>query len=115
VLVSSFLDKHVQYFTFGIDRPPQIELLAINFQKNFIQMPSRIRLWPTLTQVCRDQRPKVVRPLPNRLIGNKSITFGQQIFHIAKAQCEPVVKSDRLMDDLTRKAIAAVADFLHEN
>lgn len=115
MLVSSFLDQYIQDFTFGIDRTSQINLLAIDFQKNFIQMPGHMWSGPTLAQIASNQRPKVVRSLPNRLIGNKNTTFGQQIFHIAEARGEPDIEPDGLMDDLTRKPIPAIADFLHEN
>src|ERR1019366_10429958 len=39
--------------------------------------------------------------------------FRQQIFDVAKAQCEPEIEPDRLLDDLRREPVPAVADFLH--
>jgi hypothetical protein len=39
--------------------------------------------------------------------------FRQQIFDVAKAQCEPEIEPDRLLDDLGREAVATIADLGH--
>ena len=62
MLVSSFLYKDVKNFTFRIDSTPQIYLLAVNFQKYFVQMPCSIRPGPALPQSSPEQRAEMVRP-----------------------------------------------------
>ena len=39
--------------------------------------------------------------------------FRQQVFDVTEAQCEPEIEPDRLLEYLWRKAIAAIAEFLH--
>jgi len=46
-------------------------------------------------------------------VGDHDASFCQQVFDVTEAQCEPEIEPDRLLDDLWRKAVAAIADFLH--
>jgi hypothetical protein len=55
----------------------------------------------------------MVYPPPDRFVGDRDPTFRQQIFDVAKAQGEPKIEPDRLMNDLRREPISVVADFLH--
>src|SRR5208283_2557479 len=55
----------------------------------------------------------MVHPTPNRLIGHRHSAFRQRIFNVAQAEAEPEVKPYRLVNDLRRETIPAVADFLH--
>src|SRR5271156_5801397 len=55
----------------------------------------------------------MVHPTPNRLIGHRHAAFRQQIFDVAQAEGEPEVEPYRLVNDLRRETIPAVADFLH--
>jgi hypothetical protein len=55
----------------------------------------------------------MIHPAPNGLVGDHDATFRQQIFDVAKAQGEPEIQPDRLLDDLRWEAVPVVADFLH--
>ena len=55
----------------------------------------------------------MVHPTPNRLIGHRHSAFRQQIFDVAQAEGEPEVEPYRLVNDLNRETISAVADFVH--
>src|SRR5271154_5043208 len=55
----------------------------------------------------------MVHPTPNRLIRHRHSAFRQQIFDVAQAEGEPEVEPYRLVNDLRRETISAVADFLH--
>ena len=49
-----------------------------------------------------------------RAMASKSFTaFAQQIFDVAKAEREPEIEPDRLVNDLRREPISGVADFRH--
>ncbi len=43
-LVPSALDQHIEHFALGVDGAPQIDHAAIDFQIDFVQMPSRMGL-----------------------------------------------------------------------
>src|ERR1700738_2763472 len=76
-------------------------------------MPDGVGLGSTFAQVRRDQGPEMIHPAPNGLVGDHDAAFRQQVFDVTEAQCEPEIEPDRLLDDLWRKAVAAIADFLH--
>src|SRR5271166_1820608 len=55
----------------------------------------------------------MIHPTPNRLVRHRHSAFRQQIFDVAQAQGEPEVKPYRLLNDLGRETIPAVADLVH--
>src|ERR1019366_9303993 len=55
----------------------------------------------------------MVHPAAHGLIGDYDPTLGQKILDVAEAQGEPDIKPDRLLDNLGRKAVAAIADLGH--
>jgi hypothetical protein len=55
----------------------------------------------------------MVYPAPNGLVGHHNAAFCKQVFDVAKAQGEPQVEPDCLLNDLGRESVAAVADSLH--
>src|SRR5450432_939729 len=113
VLVSLALDQNFEDFALSVDGAPKIDHAAGDFQIDFIQMPGRVRSGAALAQIRRDHRPEMIHPTPNGLVGDRDAAFRQQIFDVAEAQGEPEIKPDRLLNDLGREAIPAVADFLH--
>ena len=66
----SSLDQHVEDLALGVDGAPQIDHPAIDFQIDFVQMPSRMGLGPAFAQVRCDHRPEMVHPAPDGLIGD---------------------------------------------
>src|SRR5208337_4703306 len=113
VLVSLGLDQHIEDLAFGVNRPPEVDHAAVDFQIDLVQMPSRVRFRATLSQIGRDHRSELVHPTPNRLVRHRHSAFRQQIFDVAQAEGEPEVKPYRLLNDLGREAIPAVADLVH--
>jgi hypothetical protein len=74
---------------------------------------SAVWLGPAFAQIGRDHRPEMIDPAPNRLVRDQNPTLRQQIFHIAKTECEPKIQPYSLVYDLRREPVAGVADFLH--
>ena len=72
-----------------------------------------MRLRPAFAKIGRDHGSKMVHPAAHRLIGNQDPTLSQQILDVAEAQGEPDIKPDRLLDNLGREAVAAIADLGH--
>jgi len=112
-LVAPGLDQHIEDLAFGVDGAPQIDQAAIDLQVDLIEMPRAVRPGPAFAQVRRDQRPKVVHPTPNGLVGKPNTAFRQQVFDVAQAQGESEIEPDRLMDDLRWEAKPGVADLVH--
>src|SRR5271165_5496611 len=113
MLVSLGLDQHIKDLAFGVDGSPKVDHSAVDFQIDLVEMPSRVRLQATLSQVGRDHRSEMVHPTPNCLIRNRHSALRQQILDVAQAEGEPEVEPYRLVNDLRRETIPAVADFPH--
>jgi hypothetical protein len=113
MLVSLGLDQHIEDLALSIDRSPQLDHSAVDFQINLVEMPGRVRLLATLSQVGRDHRSEMVHPTPNRLVGHRHSAFRQQILDVTQAEGEPEVEPYRSVNDLGREAVSDVAYFLH--
>ena len=61
-----------------------------------------------------DPRPEMIHPAPNGLVGNRDAAFRQQILDVAKAQREPEIEPNRPLNDLRRKPVTGIADFIHQ-
>src|SRR5580704_6058999 len=112
-LVPPALDQHIKHFALGIHGAPKIDHTAGDFQIDLVKMPGGVGRGSTFAQIRRDQGPEMIHPAPNGLVGDYDAAFRQQVFDVTEAQCEPEIEPDRLLDDLWRKAVAAIADFLH--
>ncbi len=80
ILVSLRLYKHLAS---GVESAPEVHLGPVDLQEDPVEMPGRVRLWPTPAQIRSDQWPKMIHPAPNRLVGNRNAAFGQQVFDVA--------------------------------
>jgi hypothetical protein len=54
------LDQHIEHFAFDIDGAPKIDHAAIDYQIDFVQMPSRMG---------RELKVNLVRPTTRRSVG----------------------------------------------
>src|SRR5208337_2442152 len=93
-------------------------LLLVLSRHTLVQMPHRVRLQATLSQVGRDHRSEMIHPTPNCLVGHRHSAFRQQIFDVAQAEGEPEVEPYRsepyrLVNDLGREPVSGIADFCH--
>jgi hypothetical protein len=68
MLVSLGLDQHVEDLALGVDRTPQIDHATGDLEIDLVKMQSRARLGASLAQICRDHRPKMIHPAPNRFV-----------------------------------------------
>src|SRR5208337_2707729 len=55
----------------------------------------------------------MVHPTPNSLVRHRHSAFRQQILDVTQAEGEPEVEPYRLLNDLGRESIPAVADLVH--
>jgi len=67
-----------------------------------------------LAQPSRYRRTELQHPAPHRFVGDVEPAFGQQFLDIAVAQGEAEIEPNRVMDDLGREAMAAVAERSHD-
>ena len=79
-------------------------------RRTLVQVPAIARPRATPTQASCDRGTELQYPAPHRFVGNVEPSVGQQFLDIAVAQGEAEIKPDRVLDDLGREAMAAVAE-----
>ena len=99
MIVGTRLDQHIEDLALGVDSAPQIDHAAGDFQVDFIQMPDRVGPWVAFAQIRGDDRPEMIHSAPDRFVRDRNPPFRQQIFDIAKAQREPKIEPNRLLND----------------
>jgi hypothetical protein len=73
-------------------------------------MPAIARPRTTLAQSSRDRRTELQHLSPIRFVRDVEPSFGQEFLDIAIAQGEAEIQPDRVLNDLGRKAMTAVAE-----
>jgi hypothetical protein len=111
--VASALDQHIENLALVIDGTPEIHPLAADAHHHLVQMPAIARPTATLAQPSRDRGTELEHPSPHRFVGDVEPSFGQQFLDIATAQGEAEIQPNRVLDDLGREAMAAVAERSH--
>src|SRR6478672_4310644 len=76
-------------------------------------MPDCMRLGTALAQFRCNDRSEMIYPASDCLVRNCNSALGEQILDVTKAEREPEIEPDRLVDDLRREPISGVADFRH--
>ena len=113
LLVASGSKKDLKDLAFVIESAPKIHLTAANRNEHFVEMPFRSRPGPGCANPLCDLRPEPVDPAADRLIGDMDPSLRKDILDISETECEPQIKPDCALDDIGRKAKAAVADLAH--
>src|SRR6267142_5187112 len=82
-LMATPLHENVQDMAVLIDRPPQIMTLALDCQKDLIEMPRIPGLRPAVVPLIGRLLAKLMAPLAARFIGHEDATSEQELFHVA--------------------------------
>jgi len=109
VTLASALDQHVEDLALVIDGAPEIHPLAGDAHHHLVEMPAIARPRATLAPTSRDRG----HPAPHRFVGDVEPSHGKQLLDIAVAQGEAEIEPDRVLNDLGREAMAAVAERAH--
>src|SRR5271166_3064893 len=113
VLVSLGLDQHIEDLALSVDGPPKVDHSTVDFQIDLVEMPSRMRLQATLSQLSRDHRSEMAHPTANGLVRRRHSALRQQILDVTQAERESEVEPYCLVNYLRREPVPAVADFVH--
>jgi hypothetical protein len=111
VLVALGLNQHIE--NLDVDCAPQIRHPPIDLQIDFVKVPSRGRLRAARAQLRCNHRSEMIHPTAHGFVGDRDPALGQQILDVAKAEGEPEIKPDRVVNDLSREPISRVADLPH--
>ena len=76
-------------------------------------MLDRMRFGTALAQFRCYDRPEIIHPSSDCLVRNCNSALREQILDVSKAEREPEIEPDCLVNDLRREPISGVADFRH--
>jgi hypothetical protein len=107
--IAARLNQEVDQVAVLIHGTPEILLLAVDSNKNFVQVPHIAEAALTPLQFSGIVRTELLTPEPNRLIGDDDSAFGEKILDISKAQAKPMVNPDGIADDFWRETMTVVA------
>ena len=83
--------------------------LAVDGEKDLIEMPFITRLWAAPPQLVGILLAKFPTPLADGLIGHDDPMSEQELFHVTIAETDPEIQPDTVADDLGRKAVILIA------
>ena len=107
-LVASRLQQNVDDITVLIHGTPQILLLTVHSDEEFIQIPAIAEASLSPFQFPNVIWSELLTPASNRFIRDSDASFSQQIFHITEAQTEAMIEPDGVADDFLRETMSAV-------
>lgn len=104
--VTVLLNQYIKDTPIGVDGPPKPELLSIDRDDHFIEMPFVCCFRPIATNAIREMASKTVDPEPDGLARHNDTAFCKQIFDICRTQRKAVIYPDCVGHDLSGKAEA---------
>ena len=101
-----------------INGPPEVVGFFSNLDEHLVRMPLPLRLCTKLlgsfpSDLGCEDRTKTVPPEPNRFMTDVNAAFTEQILSIAKAEWKAKIQPDGILDDLRRKSMPGIEDFVH--
>ena len=112
-LIAPALNQYVEDLALVIDGTPQIHPLAGDPHHHLVEMPAIARPRATPTQPLCDRGTELPHPAPYGFLGDVAPALGQQPLDVAIAQGQAEIEPDRVLNDLGREAMAAVAERSH--
>ncbi len=106
--ISTLGNQNIDHVSILIDGPPKIETLALDVDKEFINVPDVAESSPFPTQSSGVGRSEFLTPVSDRFVGDKDSSLCKQLFYVSKAQGEPMVEPDSVTDYFRRKAVASI-------
>jgi hypothetical protein len=79
-------------------------LYTVDWDHNLIKMPLVVRLWSVTPDTSGKMRAETIDPMPDCFPAYNHATLGKHILDICRAQREPMIRPDRICDNLTRVA-----------
>lgn len=102
--VTTRLNQDVENITVRINCTPEPEFPAGDRDDDLVYMPLVIRPWPLFANAMSKIATRAVDPKANRFPAYDHASLCKKIFHIGRAQRNPVIDPYCISDNLTRKA-----------
>ena len=101
--ITLLLDEYINGFAVLIHRTPQVVLLPVDLDKDFVQEECISGSMMTAFRTPDIFRAKLVAPKSDRFITDDNTALGQQVFDIPKAEVEAIVEPNGMLNDFGRK------------
>jgi hypothetical protein len=88
---------------------PEILLLAVDSNEDFVQVPNIAKAPLTPLQFSGIVRTELPTPDSNRFVRDDDSPFGEKILDISEAQAETMVNPDGITDDFWRETMTVIA------
>lgn len=103
--ITLLLHENVEHGPIRVDCPLEPELLAIDGNNGFIQMPFVTGARSVALDAISEMTAKPVHPVPDGFPADHHAAFGKQILDIRRAERETMIRSERIGDDPARKTV----------
>jgi len=107
--ITFFCYKNVENIAILIDGAPQIHLLSLDFDENFVDIPDVPQSTLLPSESSRVLRSELQTPEADGFVRDHDPTLSQQIFDMPVTECETVVEPDAVAYDLGRETMAFIA------
>ena len=108
LLIASALHQDIKHVVVLIHGSPQVIPLAVDRDKDLVQVPFVTGPGPTAPQPLGIVLPKLTAPLADRFVGHLDTAFQEDLLNVAVAQVESVVEPDPMADNFAGKAVILV-------
>jgi hypothetical protein len=106
--VLALLQQDIQNITILVDCSPEGSALALNGHGDLIEIPEIAECSTGLSDPSCVVGPKLPTPLPHRFVRHDNSTLGKKVLDISKTQCESVVESNGVSNNVGWIPAAAV-------
>ena len=107
--ITARLNQDVDHVAILIHGTPEILLLAVDSNEDFVQVPDIPEAALTPLQFSGIVRTKLLTPDSNRFIRDNDSPFGEKILDVSEAQAETAVNPDGIADDFWRETMTVIA------
>jgi hypothetical protein len=102
------LNQDVDHVAVLIHGTPEILLLAVDSNENFVQVPNIAEAALPPFQSLGIVRTELFTPESNRFIRDEDSPFGEKILDIPEAQAETMVNPDGIANNFGRKTMTVI-------
>ncbi len=106
--ISTLGNQNIDHVSILIDGPPKIEVLTLDGDEEFIDVPDVAESSPFPTQSSGVGRSEFLTPVSDRFVGDKDSSLCKQVFYVSKAQGEPMVQPNGVTDNFRWKAMPSI-------
>src|SRR5438046_6702227 len=107
-LVPPRLHEDIKHVAILVDCAPKIPQLAVDREKDFIEMPSVAETTTSRTHPLGIRPPELLRPFAARFVTDSDAALGHHFRHVPVAERKSKIKPSAMTDDRGWKTVTAI-------